>query len=253
MHPLSVIITTNNEALNIGRAIDSVAFANDILVVDSFSTDDTVSIAKSKGARVEERAYQGPADQKNWAIPRAKHEWILLLDADEAATPELKTEIEQLLNSEEIPNDVYWIYRNNYFLGQQIRYSGWQNDKVVRFFHRDKGRYNTVQVHEEIVTDGLRVSSLKGRLDHYTYRDLDHFLDKMRRYANWSAQDYAARTGKIGLYHLWFKPAFRFFKHYILKQGFRDGYAGFIVSKIMAWGVFLRYTKLLEIRKNQAK
>ncbi len=251
MRPLSVVITTNNEEPNIGRTLAAVAFADEILVVDSFSTDRTVAIAREHGATVMERAYTGPADQKNWAIPRATHEWILLLDADEVVTPELAREITTLLAAPRIDKEAYWISRDNFFLGQPIRFSGWQNDRVIRFFHRDKARYRPVQVHEEIDTDGLQVGQLQGRLLHYTYRSLAHFLAKMERYADWSARDHAPRTGTITLYHLWIKPAFRFFKHFVWQQGFRDGRAGFMVSKIMAWGVFLRYAKLIEIRKNE--
>jgi glycosyltransferase involved in cell wall biosynthesis len=250
--PLSIIVTTNNEADNIGRCLGSVsAISDDILVVDSFSTDDTVAIAQQLGAKVVQRAYQGPADQKNWAIPQAKNEWVLLLDADEIASPELVAEISTLLNQDDPPPaEVYWIGRNNHFLGQPVRYSGWQGDQVVRFFLRDKARYTNLQVHEEIITDGLKVGMLKGRLEHYTFRNLEHYLDKTRRYARWSAQDHAQRTSKVGYYQLLMKPFFRFFKHFILQQGFRDGKVGFIVSAIMAWGVFLRYAYL---RANRSK
>ncbi|MEM1215123.1 MAG: glycosyltransferase family 2 protein, partial [Bacteroidota bacterium] len=181
----TVIVTTHNEAANIERCLRSVApLTDDVLVVDSFSTDDTVRKAASLGAKVLQRAYQGPAEQKNWAIPQARHEWILLLDADEAATPELLTEIQALLRLPTgPPEQLYWIPRNNYFLGQRIRFSGWQGDRVIRFFHREHGRYNDQQVHEEIITTGKRVSQLRHHLDHYTYRSLDHYLDKTRRYA----------------------------------------------------------------------
>ena len=251
--PISVIITTHNEEENIGRALESVQnWVDDIFIVDSFSTDKTLEIAASFDTRTTQRKYTGPADQKNWAIPQAKHEWVLLLDADEVVTTELKHEIQQLLTqSSPIPNDVYWIKRNNFFLGEAIRFSGWQGDKVVRFFRRGKARYNTVQVHEEVVTEGLKVGILKGRLDHYTFRNLDHYLDKTRRYARWSAKDHSAKASPIGLFHLWLKPQFRFFKHFIIQQGFRDGKVGFIVSAVMAWGVFLRYVYMKEDRKTQ--
>jgi glycosyltransferase involved in cell wall biosynthesis len=244
--PLSIIVTTFNEADNIGRCLTSVqGLSDDVLVVDSFSTDATVAIARAHGARVTQRAYQGPAEQKNWAIPQARHEWVLLLDADEALTPELQDELTQLLAHDTPPTAAaYWIGRNNYFLGQRIRFSGWQGDRVVRFFHRDHARYPDVQVHEEIITEGLETGTLRGRLEHYTFRNLDHYLDKTRRYARWSAQDHAARTPRVGYYHLCAKPIFRFFKHFIIQQGFRDGKVGFIVSAIMAWGVFLRYAYL---------
>ncbi|MEL7219756.1 MAG: glycosyltransferase family 2 protein [Bacteroidota bacterium] len=243
---LSIVVTTYNEADNIGRCLASVEnLSDDILVVDSFSTDGTVAIAEQYGARVLQRTYQGPADQKNWAIPQAKNEWVLLLDADEEVSPALAQEVTQLLQQETPPGqEVYWIRRNNYFLGQAIKYSGWQGDKVVRLFLRDKARYTDLQVHEEIITEGLRVGMLKERLEHYTFRNLDHYLDKTRRYARWSAQDHAERTPKVGYYHLILKPLFRFFKHFVLQQGFRDGRVGLMVSAIMAWGVFLRYAYL---------
>jgi len=251
MAPLSIIITTFNEADNIGRCIRSVAaLSDDIVVVDSFSTDATVAIAQSHAhVRVLQRAYTGPADQKNWAIPQARHPWVLLLDADEAATPALATEIKQCLQAPDALADLYWIGRNNHFLGQLVRFSGWQGDRVIRFFRRDAGRYNDLQVHEEIVTTHATVGMLGGRLDHYTFRTLDHYLDKTRRYARWSAQDHALRTPRVGGYHLFAKPLFRFFKHFVLQQGFRDGRVGFIISGIMAWGVFLRYVYLWEMRR----
>lgn len=243
---LSIIVTTHNEADNIGRCLASVVeLADEMLVIDSFSTDDTVTIAEQLGAKVMQRNYQGPADQKNWAIPRAKNEWILLLDADEVASPELITEIKALLRQPaKLTADLYWIGRDNYFLGQAVRFSGWQGDKVVRFFHRDRARYADLQVHEEVITEGYQVEMLKARLDHYTFRTLDHYLDKTRRYARWSAQDYAGRTPRAGYFQLLAKPLFRFFKHFVIQQGFRDGRVGFIVSAIMAWGVFLRYAYL---------
>ena len=248
---LSVIITTFNEADNIARCLDSVAnIAADILIVDSFSSDNTLEIARAyPNVRIEQRSYQGPADQKNWAIPQAKHEWILLLDADEVATPALQREVIEMLKQSQGPEaDAYWIGRDNFFMGQQIRFSGWQGDKVVRFFHRDRARYDTVQVHEEIDTKQLKVAHLKERLEHYTFRNLEHYLDKTRRYARWSAQDHASKTGRITYFHLLLKPLFRFWKHFVIQQGFRDGKVGFIVSAIMAWGVFLRYAYMRENR-----
>ena len=246
IRPLSILITTHNETPNIERCLRSVAWADDILVVDSFSTDETVALARQHGARVEQRPYAGPADQKNWAIPRARHEWVLILDADEEVSPDLAREIQDLLAQPAITPDAFWIGRNNHFLGRRVRYSGWQNDAVVRLVHRDRARYDAKQVHEEIDTRELTVGRLRGKLEHYTFRDLDHFLDKTRRYARWSARDHAGRTGRIGLFHLLVKPGFRFFKHYILQGGFRDGRVGLVVSAVMAWGVFLRYVYLWE-------
>ena len=182
MQKISVIIPTLNEALNIEGVLTAVQWADELLIVDSFSTDDTLKLAAKFPVRVLQRNYIGPADQKNWAIPQASHEWILLLDADERVTPALQQEIQSWLQKD-IPFDAFWIGRQNFFMGKKINYSGWQGDAVVRFFHRDRCRYNEKQVHEEIDTSNISVSRLKNKMEHYTYRNMDHFLDKMRRYA----------------------------------------------------------------------
>ena len=247
MQPLTVIITTFNEADNIAGVLASADWADEIIVVDSFSTDNTAVLAQQHPkVRLLQRRYSGPADQKNWVIPQATHEWILLLDADERVTPALRSEIEQWLGRDSIPFDAFWIGRNNHFLGRQVRYSGWQGDAVVRFFRRDICRYDDKQVHEEIVTQGLRVGQLNHKMEHYTFKSAAHFLDKVNRYAAWSAQDYAAKTPAVTVFHLFFKPLFRFFKHFILQRGFLDGRTGFVVCAILAWSVFLRYLYLLE-------
>ena len=142
MRPLSVIITTLNEEDNIEGVITSVKEADEILVIDSFSEDNTRALAEAKGATVYERKYAGPADQKNWAIPKARYEWVLILDADERVTPALWQEIQQLLSQEMIPYDGFWISRQNYFMGQKVNYSGWQGDAVIRLIRRDVCRYN---------------------------------------------------------------------------------------------------------------
>ena len=252
MRKISLIVPSFNEEHNIEGVLDSAAWVDEIIVVDSFSTDKTVELAKAKGARVLQRTYKGPADQKNWAIPQASYEWVLLLDADERITPALQKEIQDWLSAEDIPYDAFWIGRQNYFMGQKVNYSGWQGDAVIRFFKRDHCRYDDKQVHEEIQTEGIRVSRLKYKMDHFTYKDLDHFLDKMRRYAKWSAQDHAQKTPRVTWGHLVIKPLFRVFKHFILQRGFLDGKTGFIISVIMAWGVFLRYVYIREeLKKNK--
>ncbi len=248
LHPLSILITTNNEASDIGACLDTVSWADEYLVIDSFSTDETVEIAKTKGAIVHQRPYEGPSDQKNWGITQAANEWILILDADERVPPALRGRIQSILAQKEIPEDAFWIDRQNYFLGKKIKYSGWQNDKVVRLVRRSKCRYNDKQVHEEIITEGLSMGHIHEKMDHYTYKSMQHFLQKMDRYAQWSAKDHDHKTTYIGVLQLYFKPLYRFVQHYFLKLGFLDGKGGFIISTIMAWGVFLRYAYLLDRR-----
>ena len=257
MHPLSVLITTFNEAEHIRDVLESVSWADEILVVDSFSTDATITLAEEfkanifKGKmKILQRKYTSPAEQKNWAIPKVQHGWILILDADERVTPDLKNEI-QILLQKEPTKDAYWIPRQSFFMGKKVKYSGWQGDAVIRLLKKEKCRYANVQVHEEIVTQGIEVGRLQNKLEHYTYRDLNHFLAKMERYADWSAQDHFAKTPKVTFFHLYLKPTFRFFKHYIFQLGFLDGKVGFIISVIMAWGVFLRYVKIEEMRRDK--
>ena len=245
--PLSIIYTTFNERDIIERSLATVSgWSDDLTVVDSFSTDGTAELLDARpDVQLVQRAYRGPSDQKNWALSRAAHEWVLILDADELVTPELRAEIEALLARPTIPYDVYWIGRNNHFLGRRIRHSGWSGDRVVRLVRRDLARYDKKQLHEEIELAGLRVGALKGRLEHYTFKSLDHFLDKSRRYARWSAQDHAARTPHVGSFHLLIKPVWRFLKHYLVQGGFRDGLPGLVISMLLAYEVFLRYAYLL--------
>lgn len=252
MRPLTIIIPTYNEADNLKELLPLVEWADELLIVDSFSTDETIPIAESYGARILQRSYQNSANQKNWTIPQAQHEWIFLIDADERPSIALIQEIKAILAepvNREMPM-AYWVARQNIFMGKLIRFSGWQNDAVIRFFHRDHCRYEEKAVHAEIITTA-KVAKLKHQLIHYTYKSMSHFLAKMERYAYWSAKDHLTKTPRITFFHLHIKPAFRFFKHYILKQGFRDGKVGYIVSKVMAWGVFLRYTFMREMLESK--
>jgi glycosyltransferase involved in cell wall biosynthesis len=250
--PLTILITTFNEAHHIKAILNNVInWASEIMVVDSFSTDETVAILQQfDGIILFQRKYVGPADQKNWAIPQAKYSHVLILDADERLTPALKQEIEGMFENNTIDKcNVYNIGFQHFVMGKRVQYSGWQNDKTIRLIQRDQARYNQNQVHEEIETNRLKVGMLKNKLEHYTFKDLDTFLKKQMRYAAWSAQDHESRTGRITIWHLWIKPFFRFLKHYVLKLGFLDGKIGFIISAIMAWNVFLRYVNLVEMRK----
>jgi glycosyltransferase involved in cell wall biosynthesis len=247
---ISVIFTTFNEAHNIKAALDTVfEWADDILVVDSFSTDETINIIKSYPTiRLFQRKYEGPSDQKNWAIPQAKHAWVLLMDADERTTPDMRHEMDTILRQSKA-FDGYWVGFTHYFMGKQVRYSGWQNDKTIRLIQRDKCRYNDNRVHEEINMDGISVGYIKNKFQHYTFKDIQHFVAKQERYARWSAEDHDVKTGRITYFHLFFKPIFRFFKHYVLKKGFLDGKVGFVISAVASWSVFLRYVYLLEKRR----
>jgi glycosyltransferase involved in cell wall biosynthesis len=247
MRKVTAIIPCYNEIDHIGEAIESVSWADEIIVVDSFSTDGTYEYLLSvKNIQLHQRTYQNSANQKNWIIPQATHEWIFLLDADERVPAPLRDEV---LKTLEDPGEfhAFWIPRENFFLGRSLKHT-LRGDAVIRLFRRDTCRYRDLQVHAEIETDHP-VGRLKNRLAHHSYKSARHFLKKMERYAEWSAADHDKRTGRVGAFHLLVKPAFRFFKHYVINGGFLDGRAGLIVSVVMAWGVFLRYLKMIELRK----
>lgn len=250
MQKFTAIIPTGNEIHNIEAVIASVDFADEVLVVDSFSTDGTFEIAEKLATKVIRRPFDYHALQKNWAIPQAKYEWILLVDADERVTPELKAEILEILKNPD-PNIVaYWIGRMNHFMGERVYYSGWQNDKVIRLFKRDFCKYEEKHVHEEIIANGL-VGKLKNKLYHNTYITFDKHIAKLNRYATLQAKDYDKKTGALTPYHFIIKPFWGFFKHYIIKSGFRDGVVGLTIGYIQGYVVFMRYVKLWLLRKNR--
>jgi len=240
MHPITAIIPTYNEADNIVDAIKSVSWADEIIVVDSFSADNTVELARPLSTRILQREYINSASQKNWAIPQAKHEWVFIHDADERVTPALRDEIKELLDMPEIRYDAFWIRRQNWFMGKRVRFSGWRRDKVIRLFRRDKCRYEEKHVHAEITTGG-RIGRLRGKINHNTYKSIEHFKSKMERYAEWSARDALRRGVKPNAFHFYIKPAFRFFKHFIWQLGFLDGRRGWVIANMYAWYVRQRY------------
>lgn len=248
---LTAIIPTGNEIHNIEEVINSVAFADEILVVDSFSTDGTFEKAKELATKVVQREFNYPASQKNWIIPQAKYDWILLLDADERVTPELREEIQTILKNP--PKNIvgFWIGRMNHFMGERVHYSGWRNDSVTRLFQKDYCRYEDKHVHEEIIADG-KVGRLKNKLYHNTYISLDKYIEKMNRYATWQALDYDKKTGKLTAYHFIVKPLWGFFKHYIVQSGFRDGVVGLTIGYVQGYTVFMRYAKLWLLRKKRS-
>jgi glycosyltransferase involved in cell wall biosynthesis len=247
MEKLTAIIPTGNEAHNIEGVLKSVSFADEIMVIDSYSTDNTVELAKKHTDFIIQREYEYSASQKNWAIPQATHEWILLVDADERITPELKEEILTVLK-EGTDKVGFWIYRDNTFMGQRLKYSGIKGDKCIRLFRKSKCGYEDKRVHSEILAGG-EVGSLKSKMVHNTYVNIDDFYSKMNRYATWQANDYAKREKSVKWYHLWLKPNVRFLKHYITGGGFRDGFAGYVYAITQKHAVKMRYIKLKMLQK----
>ena len=247
MNKITAIIPTFNEEHNIVEAINSVKFADEIIVVDSYSTDKTIELATPISDKILQRKYNNSASQKNWAIPQAKNKWILILDSDERITKDLEIEIINILKS---PSEYtgFWIKRQNYFMNKKIVFSGWQNDKVIRLFKRDYCKYEEKHVHAEIKSNG-KIGILKNKITHNTYKSKEDYLQKIETYAKWQAKDYT-KTGNINIFHTQIKPMFRFIKHFIIQLGFLDGYAGLMISLYQAKAVYLRY-KYLKIYRER--
>jgi glycosyltransferase involved in cell wall biosynthesis len=249
MEKLTAIIPTKNEEHNIDAVLQSVLFADEIMVVDSFSTDKTTEIARRYTNFIIQREYQYSASQKNWAIPQASNQWILLVDADERISSELGLEVRRILGSN-TEKAAFWIYRQNYFMGKPVKFSGWQNDRVIRLFKRDECRYEDKHVHAEITTNG-KIGKLKTRMEHHTFKDLKTYLAKIDQYATWGAYDRIDKTEKVTWFHLAIKPFYRFFTHYVLRLGVLDGKTGFVISVFSGYSVFLRFLKLMQIQNNE--
>lgn len=248
---LTAIIPCFNEERNIAECIDSVKWADEIFVVDSFSTDRTPELARERGVRFVQHEYVNSATQKNWAIPQATHDWVMVVDSDERVTPELRDEVLAVLASND-PLEGYYIRRLNHFVGKRVRFSGWQNDRCIRLFRRDKSRYQDRHVHADVIVDG-RVGQLKSMLLHYTFESFDQYMKKFDRYTSWAARDRAKKTSVVRWHHLTLRPLGRFFKQYILRLGFLDGSAGLVISTLAAYSVFMKYAKLWEIHEQEAK
>lgn len=251
MEKITAIIPTFNEEHNIKDAIESCLFADEIIVVDSFSTDKTCEIVRSyPQVKLLEHEYIHSAAQKNWTIPQATHDWIFLLDADEVTNDQLIKEIKETVNSN--PKHVaYWIGRDNYFMDEKLNHI-WKGDAVIRLFRKSKCRYQDKHVHAEIETEGS-ISRLKYRMAHDTYKGkgLEAHLVKGMRYTTWAALDRVNKIKKITIYHLLVKPFFGFLKRYILNLGILDGKRGFIISCMGAWNVFIRNVKVWRMHNGE--
>ena len=245
---ISAIIPTFNEERNIEGAILSLKFADEIIVIDSFSTDKTIEIAKKHHVKIIQRKFDNFSSQKNYAIKTAKYDWIFMLDADERLTEKSKREIFKKIKKIKIP-DAFWMYRQNFFLNKKINYSGWQKDKVIKFFNRNKAKYNGKLVHEEIECTGT-IGFLSNKLLHYTYVDYNAYKNKLALYSKLKAKELFAQKLKPNFYHFYIKPAYRYFYHYIIKFGFLDGKNGKIIAAINAFGVKNRYVELEKLYKN---
>ena len=249
--PVSAIITTFNEREFIEECIRSVEWADEIYLIDSFSTDGTVDLVRQKFPRVrlEQREYLGAASQKNYAIDRAAHDWIFYIDSDERVTPKLRDELLRTLESD-LTLWAYSVGRLNFMMGRPVRYSGLQRDRVTRLFHRRHARYPNKRVHADLLVDG-ETGRLEQKMDHYYIRTFDHMIAKMTRYANWGAAQMFIDGRSTGLLGILGHPIGKFVRDYIFNLGFLDGSRGLISVGMHVYYTFWKYAKLWEL--NQLK
>ena len=246
---ISVVIITRNEAHIIANTLQSLQpVINDIVVVDSGSTDETVSICKQFNATVLETGWGGYGVNKNKGVAIAKYDWILCLDADEAIDEELKQSLSALSLTND--NEVFDIRFKTFFRNKWIRFGEWGSDKHIRLFNRKKIRWNEVAVHETLILpDGVKITMLKGHVLHYTVIDEQKYFDKMTHYARMNAEKYFAAGKKPNFFKQYFSPVFAFLQYYIFHLGFLDGREGFIIAKTTARYTFLKYIYLKELNK----
>ena len=243
MEKISVTIITKNEEKNIGRCLESLQWVDEIIVVDTNSDDKTVEICKQFTDHVFNESWHGYGKQKNICAAKAQNRWILNIDSDEVVTPELAEEI-QKVQKEGPKYPVYHLPRKNYFGDRWVRFGGWYPDRILRFYDKEKVAFSETQVHERLTPDE-NAGSLKRPLTHYSYRDHEDYIQRQDRYSTLYAQEKMANGFRANWTHLYLRPSFIFFRNYILKQGFRDGYLGFFLAKNAANYTYQKYAKTL--------
>lgn len=243
---ISAVIITKNEAHIIGRTLESLAgVVDDIVIIDSGSTDDTLSICRKHKAHIIQTSWEGYGINKNKGIDAAKHNWILNIDADETIDEVLKQSI--LSQPLKIEKEVFEIRFKNFFCGKWIRYGEWGFDKHIRLFNRNAVRWNTAAVHESLqLPDGVICILLKGNILHFTTHSLEEFNSKTTAYAMLNAEKYFQQGKKANLFKQYLSPVFSFLQNYFFKLGFLDGREGFIIAKATARYTFLKYKYLAD-------
>lgn len=290
MTTISAVIVAFNEEANIKACLESVKWTDEIILVDSFSTDKTVEIAKQYSAKIFQKKWKGFAADKDFGVTKAASEWIVLIDADERITEKLKEEIKEKLNKVS-EYDGYFIPRKNYFSGKWIKHCGWYPNYMLRLFKKDKGRHDKREVHERVVVEG-KVGYLKELLEHYSYKSVSDYRQRFDRYTSLEAQEMMRNNARvvwlipfrellefflkyrasgpskhkmsayllakeifknkvIVIWAVLFQPLFKFIWMYVFRLGFLDGYRGFLVSAFSSIYAVAKYVKFWKLRGHQ--
>jgi len=246
---ISAVVITKNEERNIGACLESVQWADELIVVDAESTDNTAAVAEKHGAAVHIRPWQGYVNQRRFAVSKAAGPWILFLDADEQATPELRESITRAVSSGK--SNGFKINRKNHFLGTPVSHCGWSPDWVLRCFRKDSVSVPQVSIHEGFSVSGP-VEKIEGDILHFSYQSIQDYFFKMNRYTSLEVTDKLKRMGsrKVRWYDMHLHSLSRFLRMYIAKKGYRDGKTGFLVCFFSAIYLFVLYAKIWEHQKN---
>lgn len=242
---VSACVITRNESAHVTGCIRSLDFADEVVVVDSRSEDDTAELARAAGARVIDQEFLGHVKQKQLAVDAALHDWVFCIDADERVSPRLAESIRAALASGDDATSGYEVARHTFYLGRFIDHGGWWPEWRLRLFDRRRGSWSGHDPHDHVRVEG-RVERLDGEMTHYNYRDLAHHLTKINSYSAIIAAGRDQRGERFSLLRLVTRPPLRFLRMYLLKGGFRDGLRGFLVAWMGAFYVFLKYAKLWE-------
>lgn len=249
---ISAVIIALNEEDRIEDALKScLEVADEILLVDSYSTDKTVEIAKKYGAVIFKKKFEDYGSQKNFAMQKAKNEWVLNIDADERVSERLKEEILKLKKKSEIHADGFFINRKNFYFGRWIKHSGWYPDRKLRLFKKKKSRWQG-RIHERLLLEG-ETSTLAGDILHYTYRDMSDHVLRLNRYSRMQAEDIVKKGKKLLYLRTLLLPPVTFLRFYIWKAGFLDGFPGLAIALISSWATAMKYMKAIEIKRNTLK
>jgi (heptosyl)LPS beta-1,4-glucosyltransferase len=245
---LTVTVITRNEAANIQGALESVTWADEIVVVDSYSADETVDIARRHGARVDMHAWVGYSAQRNHAAAIASNDWILAIDADERVPPPLAAEIQQILRDGPRANG-YRMPRLSYYLGRWIRGTDWYPDYQLRLYDRRVGRFNGKRVHESVELASGDPGTLRHDLQHHPYRDISDHVTSIDHYTTLAAEEWFTEGRRTNLFEAAMHPPAAFLRNFVMRRGFRDGTAGFLISILNSYYVFLKVLKLWELQR----
>lgn len=248
MTRISAVVRTMNEERNIRDCLASLAWADEIVVVDSGSADATVAIAREFTERVIHQPWLGFIEQSQFATDQTSNLWVLHMDADERVTPELRDEI-RALDLEQSPYDAYEMPRLHFFMQRWIRHSAWYPDDKIRLFRKDRCRWGGIAPHDEVKTPKTRRKKLRHDILHYIYADIAHFVATKNRYSTLTAEAHFKNGKRASMIQITFRPLYAFLYRYFFRLGFADGVAGFAISVIEAHTVFLKYLKLRELEK----